>query len=164
MGIRCTQVYGLSDGARALVADMAPVPDAGSFPGMFDEEGQYPLNRWVRQTDAMRALQAQADRIREDLSAKLAEIGRAAAAEAAVYTEYVQAEPWSSGPCIFTALRGADGEPVAESLWADRAIDVATGDASDDPDEDDPAWDDMDAAANIAMPAGGAGAVSGSPI
>ncbi len=38
-------------------------------------------------------------------------------------TEYVQASPWSSGPCIFLALRDETGSPVPESLWDDKEID-----------------------------------------
>ncbi len=37
--------------------------------------------------------------------------------------EYVQAEPWSSGPCIFLALRYSDTkEPIEESLYLDSEI------------------------------------------
>lgn len=39
---------------------------------------------------------------------------------------YVQAEPWSSGPCTFMALRdAATGEPIAETLWPQSDIDNA---------------------------------------
>ena len=38
--------------------------------------------------------------------------------------EYVQAEPWSSGPCIFLALRNSETkEPILESLWNQDEID-----------------------------------------
>lgn len=37
-------------------------------------------------------------------------------------TEYVQAEPWSSGPCIFLALKDENGDPIADSLWDDDEI------------------------------------------
>lgn len=39
-----------------------------------------------------------------------------------VYKEYVQAEPWSSGPCYFLAIMGPDG-PIQETLWTDEEID-----------------------------------------
>lgn len=42
-----------------------------------------------------------------------------------VLTEDVQAEPWSSGPCFFLALRDEKGEWVKESLWADNEIEAA---------------------------------------
>jgi len=37
--------------------------------------------------------------------------------------EYIQAEPWSSGPCIFLALRASDTkEPIIDSLWDNEDI------------------------------------------
>lgn len=36
--------------------------------------------------------------------------------------EYVQACPWSSGPCIFLALRDEAGNPILESLWSEDEI------------------------------------------
>jgi len=46
----------------------------------------------------------------------------------AVY-EYIQAEPWSSGPCIFLALSGSpmnkDNNPILETLWNQESIDTA---------------------------------------
>lgn len=35
--------------------------------------------------------------------------------------EYVQAEPWSSGPMYFIALM-RNGQPVPESLWSEEEI------------------------------------------
>lgn len=43
-----------------------------------------------------------------------------------VYEEYIQAEPWSSGPVYHIALKDArTGKPVPESLWTDEEIDHA---------------------------------------
>lgn len=39
-----------------------------------------------------------------------------------VYFERMQAEPWSSGPCYFTALQTEDGKCVPESCWTEREI------------------------------------------
>lgn len=40
-----------------------------------------------------------------------------------VYDEYVQCDPWSSGPVYHIALKDArSGKPVAESLWTDDEI------------------------------------------
>ena len=39
---------------------------------------------------------------------------------------FIQAEPWSSGPCIFVALRYSDTkEEIKESLWDQKDIDNA---------------------------------------
>ena len=40
------------------------------------------------------------------------------------YFEYVQEEPWSSGPMFFIALKDAEGTPVSESLWTQEEIDA----------------------------------------
>ena len=40
--------------------------------------------------------------------------------------EYIQAVPWSSGPCIFLALKYEDAnEPIEESLWDEDEINNA---------------------------------------
>ena len=38
------------------------------------------------------------------------------------YFEYIQAEPWSSGPCYFLALKDRNGNIVQESLWTEEEI------------------------------------------
>ena len=42
-----------------------------------------------------------------------------------VFQEFVQAEPWSSGPCFFLALKDGEGREVLESLWSDEDINDA---------------------------------------
>jgi len=45
-----------------------------------------------------------------------------------VYIEFVQAEPWSSGPMFFLALKDAEtGEEIVESLWTEEEIDEELG-------------------------------------
>lgn len=40
--------------------------------------------------------------------------------------EYLQAEIWSSGPCMFMALRFSDTKiPINASLWPQKALDAA---------------------------------------
>ena len=36
-----------------------------------------------------------------------------------VYYEYLQSTMWSSGPCLFIALKDEKGNVVQESLWTD---------------------------------------------
>ena len=40
-----------------------------------------------------------------------------------VYREFIQDEPWSSGPHTFLALKDRLGQVVKESLWDDEEID-----------------------------------------
>lgn len=43
-----------------------------------------------------------------------------------VLREEVQANPWSSGPCYFVALKDEAGNWVPESLWTDEEIEANT--------------------------------------
>ena len=42
-----------------------------------------------------------------------------------VYEEFLQADPWSSGPCYFIALKDQQGNPVPQSLWTDEELNNA---------------------------------------
>lgn len=44
-----------------------------------------------------------------------------------IFREYLQVQPWSSGPMSFLALMDGNGKPVLESLWTEEEIDRATG-------------------------------------
>jgi len=39
-----------------------------------------------------------------------------------VYVEYIQADPWSSGPCYFIALKNQKGNVVSQSLWTEEEL------------------------------------------
>ena len=39
-----------------------------------------------------------------------------------VYEEFVQATPWSSGPCYFIALKDNQGRVLSRSLWTDEEL------------------------------------------
>jgi hypothetical protein len=38
------------------------------------------------------------------------------------FEEFVQATPWSSGPCYFIALRSSQGTICQDSLWTDQEL------------------------------------------
>lgn len=42
-----------------------------------------------------------------------------------VYYEYVQADPWFSGPCFFLALKDFKKEIVPQSLWSKEEMDLS---------------------------------------
>lgn len=42
-----------------------------------------------------------------------------------VYSEYVQASPWFSGPCFFLALKDSKNEVVSKSLWSKEEMDMS---------------------------------------
>jgi hypothetical protein len=39
-----------------------------------------------------------------------------------VFEEFVQAEPWSGGPCYYIALKNKRGAVVRQSLWTDEEL------------------------------------------
>lgn len=56
----------------------------------------------------------------------VADLHRYTMADGKVYEEYIQAEPWSSGPVYHIALKDAKtGKPVRQSLWTDEEINNA---------------------------------------
>ena len=38
------------------------------------------------------------------------------------YFEFIQSDPWDSGPSVFTALRDKDNNPIKETLWTEKEI------------------------------------------
>ena len=53
---------------------------------------------------------------------KVADLYQYTLSDGKVYTEYVQADPWSSGPCYFIALKDENDVPISESLWTEEEI------------------------------------------
>jgi hypothetical protein len=89
---RSTQFIGLSDRAKAFIADnqlqVVSSDDEETIDGMFGEPVHTIQYYYVG--------------------------GHLA------YKEYIQAEPWFSGPMIFLALWDIDNDcPVVETLWSD---------------------------------------------
>ena len=54
----------------------------------------------------------------------VADLRRFTMSDGTVYEEFVQAKPWSSGPCYFIALKRF-GMPVEKSLWTEEEINNA---------------------------------------
>lgn len=125
MGIRQNQVFGLNDAARALLAreQLIAYENGQSFEGYFDET--FPLHNWAAPTPEMNRLSAEIVRLEISLSQAEQRRSLLAAAAPTRYSEYVQEVVYSSGPCIFVALRGADGQPVQATLWPQSEIDAA---------------------------------------
>ncbi|MGH9552691.1 MAG: hypothetical protein ACRD3W_25150, partial [Terriglobales bacterium] len=54
--------------------------------------------------------------------AEVEKLHRYTLVDGTVYEEYVQATPWSSGPCYFIALKDAQGKSVSASLWSKKQL------------------------------------------
>ena len=125
MGIRETQIQGLSAAARALVAGKRILLYGESivrtFPdGRVEDLGEHD----VFGSDVKK------EKSGETFHGMFPEeetypLYRYTFPDGHVFEEAVQAEPWSSGPVIFLALKNENGEWVEESLWLQEEIDNA---------------------------------------
>ena len=125
MGSRSTSMMGLNSRAQQMVAERIAVESDSQVQGMFGEP--YPLCEYVTPDESLRQMLSQRAELLQDLDALESRIQQAAKSLPTQYREYQQAVEWSSGPCIFLALRDeASGQPVAESLWTDEEIAQST--------------------------------------
>lgn len=112
--MRCDQYIGLNDWARAKVSETHKVREVGTriLPGGVVEPFDRTINLPVAKVEKV-------GEIHGAWTDVVATLSRYTLPNGEVLTEYVQAEPWSSGPCYFVALKDAKGKPVPQSLWSD---------------------------------------------
>lgn len=116
--MRCDQYIGLNDWARNFVSGTQDVREVGIriLPGgaieSFDRQMTVPVVKVEKVGEIHGAW--------KDVVANL---HRYTMPNGKVYEEYIQAEPWSSGPCYFIALKNAKGKPVTQSLWSQHDLD-----------------------------------------
>lgn len=123
MGIRCDQHMGLTGAAEELVR--------GNKVLLYTEKRKrtYPDGR-VEWTPSQNIYDSD---VREEDSGmsytgmfeQKYELSRYIFPDGRVLTEAVQANPWSSGPVFFLALKDEKGEWVKESLWSEEDINNA---------------------------------------
>ena len=118
--MRCDQFIGLNEWASKRVSGTKTVRERGVR--IFADGTRKRFYRTVRIPTARVEVISKLSGAWTD---HVADLHRYTMPDGEVYVEYVQAEPWSSGPCYFIALRGADGQPVPESLWTEDDIDNA---------------------------------------
>jgi len=121
MGMRCTQVIGLSQAAQELVQGEEVV--------IYVEEGErvYPDGRREAFSCPVEGSTVRTEETGKCFHGMFGEsypLNRYIFPDGRVLEEAIQAEPWSSGPCIFLALK-EQGEWVKASLWSDEEIDNA---------------------------------------
>lgn len=118
MGIREDQYYGLSERGRELVE--------GEQVLLYhrEEKRYYPDGR----VEKLNPQPVYGSSVRKEKIGTLAGawcdvvalLYRYVLPDGTVYTESIQAVPWSSGPCYFIALRDEVGNWVPESFWTDK--------------------------------------------
>lgn len=111
--MRCDQPMGLSCGAEAYLAKNAIHNQHELFiNGKIDKEWTEPKKEQI-------------DRVYYGMFGTEYPLHRYQKKDRSFIYEYVQSDPWSSGPVIFLALRDRDGKPIKESLWDQEEIDNA---------------------------------------
>lgn len=124
MGIRMDQYMGLTEAAQALVEGEQIVLYTEEVHRFYADGREEILPRRVVSGSTVRCepsgkcYQGAFDEANNPLMQYTFPDGR-------VFTEAVQAEPWSSGPVFFLALRNEKGEWVKESLWPESEIEAA---------------------------------------
>ena len=102
--MRCTQVIGLSDKARNFLDKHA----------VYDERLNWTVSEVYENAKHLGMFDDGPMLLKYRLKV-----------DGSYVYEYAQAVPWSSGPCIFLALKRENGEPIPETLWSDEDIEKA---------------------------------------
>lgn len=117
--MRANQPMGLRPAAHPLLEGLVAVHSGRTYEGYWDEA--YPLAAYLVPTPAMTTLLAERSALEVrlgELEAAVEAAGQAMLSEGTfAYMEYEQDVLYSSGPVMFLALRGPDGQPAAASLW-----------------------------------------------
>ena len=114
---RSDQYIGLNPWAKHLVTRKVKVREHGVR--TFADGTKQRFSRW-RRMPLVRS--EHAGIIRGAWNPMVARLHRYTMPSGEVLTEYVQAEPWCSGPCYFIALMDKHGKPVPESLWTEEEM------------------------------------------
>ncbi len=114
---RSDQYIGLNDWARRHVTGKQKVREVGVR--IHANGKKVNFNRWRRVPNARKE---HVGVIHGAWIPVVAPLHRYTMPDGRVFVEYVQAEPWCSGPCYFIALKDKHGNPVPESLWTDEEM------------------------------------------
>lgn len=112
--MRCDQYVGLNEWAKKLVSRKIKVHEVGVR--TFPDGKRKRFNRWYQMPLAR---VTRIGTIRGAWNPEVATLHQYTFPDGRVYREYVQAAPWSGGPCYFIALKDRLGQPVPESIWTD---------------------------------------------
>ena len=115
--MRCDQYIGLNEWASTRVFRTHKVHEIGVR--ILPSGKVRKFDRWIRVPVARTQV---IGRIEGAWNDNVANLNRYTLPDGTVYEEFIQATPWSSGPCYFIALKDKHGKPVAESLWNDEEI------------------------------------------
>jgi hypothetical protein len=116
---RFDQYRGLNDWARNTLLKREKVRIFGEM--VFQDGRRKRFSRWAKVPAARISVIGKIAGAYKDY---VADLHRYSMPDGKVYVEYVQADPWSSGPVYHIALKDArTGKPLAKSLWTQDEID-----------------------------------------
>lgn len=116
MGIRMDQQMGLNAFADDLVHQLVKVVEKGIRFWPDGEEEEFDRGTWLSRTKT--EVIGHYSGMFEDQY----ELHKYILPNGKVYKEYVQAEPWSSGPVFFLALTDEADKVVEKSLWSNEEV------------------------------------------
>ena len=115
--MRCDQYIGLNEWSKTKVLATQKVREIGHR--ILSNGRAVPFQRKVRVPIARVKV---VGRIKGAWTDVVANLHRYTKPGGEVFEEFVQATPWSGGPCYFIALKDKRGEVVPESLWSDHDL------------------------------------------
>lgn len=115
--MRCDQFIGLNPWATRFVGKKQSVHEIGVR--IMPNGKRKRFNRWFRQPIARRTKIGHVKGAFNDIACVL---NRYVFPDGRIYDEFVQAAPWSSGPCYFLALKDKHGRKIKESLWTEKEL------------------------------------------
>ena len=111
--MRTDQYYGLNAWAKKLVLATQVVSEIGVRKFADDTIEAFIRNEVVIPVATVTRI----GQIEGAFDPIVADLNRYELPSGEIFDEYVQAQPWNSGPCYYFALKDSSGSPVSESLW-----------------------------------------------
>jgi len=117
--MRTDQIYGLNTWARSLVLATQVVSEIGVRKYSDDT-----IEPFIREVKVPVAAITKIGEIESAFAEGMviADLSRYELPDGRIFDEYIQAAPWSGGPCYYLALKDGFGNPVPESLWTKKQM------------------------------------------
>jgi hypothetical protein len=118
--MRCDQYVGLNEWASEKVSRQVMVREVGAR--ILPNGKALPFDRTIKVPVAKVEV---IGTITGAWTDHVANLHRYSLPDGRVYEEFIQADPWSSGPCYYIALKNNKGNLIRQSLWTDEELGCA---------------------------------------
>ncbi|MBU6452438.1 MAG: hypothetical protein KGS72_11705 [Cyanobacteria bacterium REEB67] len=115
--MRCDQYIGLNEWARQKVSLSHVVREVGAR--ILPSGRAVPFDRTMSVPLATKEV---VGKITGAWTDHVANLHRYTFPDGRVYEEFIQAEPWSGGPCYYIALKNLKGNVIRQSLWTSEEL------------------------------------------